>query len=180
MRPFFLSYLISIINDFYRKRHNEVNNDPIKDKKMSSIKGIICPKCQSLNRSSIEQLKTTKNAPTCGKCGTILSDYKVPLSINENQFEKLMKHSNLPIVVDIYADWCGPCKMYAPIFAEVAIKNWDKFNFIKLDSEKNLFFSSKYQIRGIPTTLIFKNGQLIKNQSGLMNADQLQSWVNNI
>ncbi len=147
---------------------------------MSSIKGIICPHCQALNRSSIDQLKSSNEAPTCGKCSKPLTDYKMALSINENQFEKLMKHSDLPVVVDIYADWCGPCKMYGPIFGEVAQRNWDRFNFIKLDSEKNLFFSSKYQIRGIPTTLIFKNGQLIKNQSGLMNADQLQSWINNI
>ncbi len=146
---------------------------------MSSIKGIICPKCQALNRSSIERLRTSSESPKCGKCGHTLTDFKKPANINENQFEKLMKHSDLPVVVDIYADWCGPCKMYGPIFSEVANNNWDKYNFIKLDSEKNLFFSSKYQIRGIPTTLVFKDGQLIKNQSGLLSADQLQLLIAN-
>jgi len=144
---------------------------------MTSIKGIFCSHCQTLNKSSVEQLKNTNEVPTCGKCGKALDQYKYPQNINENQFQKLIQHSNLPIVVDVYADWCGPCKMYGPIFAKVAENNWERFNFIKLDSEKNISFSTKYQIRGIPATLIFKNGQLVQNQSGLMQENQLQSWL---
>lgn len=147
---------------------------------MTAIKGIFCSHCHALNRSSVEQLKNSSEAPTCGKCGKPLNQYKQLQNISETQLEKLMKYSDLPIIVDVYADWCGPCKMYAPIFAQVAEKNWDRFNFIKLDSEKNASFSSKYQIRGIPATLVFKNGKLIQNQGGLMQESQLQSWLNHI
>ncbi len=147
---------------------------------MSAKKGIFCSHCQALNRTSIDQVESSNEPPKCGKCGNHLTHLKQPQNISETQFEKLMKHTDLPIVVDIYADWCGPCKMYGPIFSDVAEDNWRNFNFIKLDSEKNLFFSSKYQIRGIPATLVFKNGQLIQNQSGLINANQLQSFLNRI
>ena len=147
---------------------------------MSVKKGVFCGQCQALNRTDVDQIENSQQPPICGKCGAHLTHLKQPQNISETQFEKLMRHTDLPIVVDIYADWCGPCKMYGPIFSDVAEDNWKNFNFIKLDSEKNLFFSSKYQIRGIPATLVFKNGQLIQNQSGLMNSDQLQSFLNRI
>lgn len=151
-----------------------------KDITIANIKGIFCSHCQALNKCSIQQLKNSNEIPTCGKCGKGLEQYKHPQHITENQFEKLTKHSDLSIIVDVYADWCGPCKMYGPIFAKVAQQNWDHFNFIKLDSEKNQSFSAKYQIRGIPATLAFKNGQLVQNQSGLMQENQLQSWINQV
>jgi len=147
---------------------------------MTNIKGIFCSHCQALNRCSVEQLKNSPKAPTCGKCGKVLEQYKHPQNINESQLEKLIKYSNLPIVADVYADWCGPCKMYGPIFSKVAEKNWTRFNLIKIDSEANSSFSAKYQIRGIPATLVFKNGQLVQNQSGLMQENQLQSWLDQV
>tara|TARA_Y100000296_G_C5060382_1_gene199492 strand:+ start:34 stop:480 length:447 start_codon:yes stop_codon:yes gene_type:complete len=146
---------------------------------MSKIKGLFCPQCSALNRIDLSKVEETK-LPTCGKCTAELSNLKTVQNISEQQLEKLLAHSTIPTIVDVYADWCGPCKMYGPIFSKVGEANWKDFNFIKMDSEKNLFFSSKYQIRGIPATLFFNGTQLVHGQSGLMQEAQLQSILSQV
>lgn len=143
---------------------------------MSSKKAILCTSCNALNRVDQEHAKSQK--PVCGKCGHELNDQTNVLNISESLIEKIINHSDLPIVVDAYADWCGPCKMYGPIFEEFAKENSDKAQFFKVDTEKNLHFSVKNNIRGIPTTLVFHRGKLVINQSGLLQKQQLQQLIN--
>lgn len=131
----------------------------------------ICAKCHSINKIAGEKL--SGNA-VCGKCGAELDPKIGALSISGEKLMKVIKHSSLPVVVDVYADWCGPCQMYGPIFKEVSEKNWQRAEFFKLDSEANQQFAAQFGIRGIPATLVFQNGQLVKNQPGLLNHAQLE------
>ncbi|MBN21486.1 MAG: thioredoxin [Bdellovibrionaceae bacterium] len=139
---------------------------------------LVCPKCQSINRTDLERAKTS--SPLCGKCGTSLEVNHLHSFRDDAQFDKLIQLAQLPVVVDVYADWCGPCRMYAPIFKQVAQELWDKAEFFKLDSEKLPAISQRYGIRGIPTTLFFFNHQLVKSQSGLLDATQLKSLIQSV
>ncbi len=86
-------------------------------------------------------------------------------------------HSNKPVVVDFSAEWCGPCKMMAPILKEVAANVGEKARIIKIDVDRNQEVARKYQIVSVPTIMIFKNGQTLFRQSGVIQARQLQSLI---
>lgn len=83
-----------------------------------------------------------------------------------------------PVLVDFYADWCGPCKMMNPILKELKKKMGDSINIIKVDAEKNADAAIKYNVRGVPTLILFKDGQILWQQSGVKQAHQLQSIIN--
>lgn len=132
---------------------------------------VLCPNCQSLNRVP---LKNDGNGQ-CGRCSSALPERN---QVAEYPQEKLIKGlgiSELPVVVDVFADWCGPCRSYGPIFKEVASQEGDRFLFVKLDSEKAQEFCMRYQVRSLPSTLIFKGGTLAVSQPGLLSPDQLKS-----
>jgi thioredoxin 1 len=93
-------------------------------------------------------------------------------------FKELVK-SDTPVLVDFYAEWCGPCKMQAPILKEVAREVGDKARIIKIDVDKNQELASKYQIRGVPTLLLFKNGNIIWKTSGVADRQQLLEQIRN-
>lgn len=142
---------------------------------MTTKKVLICSHCQAVNRVDTEL--AAKKAPLCGKCSRALGDQDTVLNIGEDLLSKIIAHSDLPVVIDAYADWCGPCKLYGPIFEEVAKGNSNRAQFFKVDTEKNQDFSIKNGIRGIPTTLIFHKGVLVVNQSGLLQKDHLLSLI---
>jgi thioredoxin 1 len=87
-------------------------------------------------------------------------------------------NSSKPTLVDFYADWCGPCKAQAPILKEISKVAGDKVRVIKIDVDKNNHLARKYQIRGVPTIILYKNGQLLWRQSGVANKDQLLNLIN--
>lgn len=126
----------------------------------------------ALNRVDLAEPKGKK--PLCGRCGKEITVAKSATVVSGDLLEKIIRNAQLPVVVDVYADWCGPCKMYAPIFQEVAQKQYARAEFYKLDSERNQAFAAKYGIRGIPATLVFRDGALVKSQSGLLQASQLE------
>lgn len=82
-----------------------------------------------------------------------------------------------PVLVDFYADWCGPCKMMAPILKEVKNRMGDDLTIVKIDTEKNPDVAIRYQVRGIPTLILFKEGQILWQKAGVMVADQLESII---
>lgn len=133
-----------------------------------------CDKCGAINRVSQE---SNIGVPFCGKCQSKLEISKDAKSISGKNLEKIIRNSELPVIVDVFADWCGPCKLYAPIFQQVAQQNFKRAEFFKLDSEKNPEFSTKFNIRGIPTTLVFKNGVLIESRSGMLNSTMLNELL---
>ncbi len=140
------------------------------------MKKIILCTCGAINR--VEVSKLSDKAVVCGKCSIDLDTSAKVQSISFDKLEKIISHAQLPVVVDAYADWCGPCKMYGPLFSEVAQELWQKAEFYKIDTEKHPMISVKFGIRGIPTTLFFKNNQLINSQSGVMQKTDLTNTIN--
>ena len=92
-------------------------------------------------------------------------------------FNDIIK-GDTPVLVDFYADWCGPCKMMGPILQDLKKRLGDNINIIKIDAEKNPSAAIKYQVRGVPTLILFKNGDILWQQSGVVQAPQLEQIIN--
>lgn len=86
---------------------------------------------------------------------------------------------NKPVLIDFYAEWCGPCKMMSPILSEVKSSLGEKVSIIKIDVDKNQSLAAKYQVRGVPTLMLFKNGQQLWRQSGVIQKNDLIALINN-
>lgn len=99
--------------------------------------------------------------------------------ISDDSFEKEVIESNLPVVVDFWAQWCGPCKALAPIIEDVAEKYIGKVKFVKLDVDANPSTPPKFGVRGIPTLILFKEGQVKTTQVGLINKSDLMQFIDN-
>jgi thioredoxin 2 len=119
--------------------------------------------------------KMTSNAK-CGKCGASLLP-KAAVDVDPALLEKASKNDDLPLVVDCWAPWCGPCKMMGPEFAKAASSLAGKARLVKLDTQKHQSTGGRYRIRGIPTVVAFERGKEKKRQSGAMRAGQIVSWV---
>ena len=133
-----------------------------------------CSKCQSLNKLSTQ--KALEKTPVCGKCGSNLSMHSLVSEINSANFKKIIGMSESPVVVDFWASWCGPCKSYAPEYEKASIQNQNTV-FLKINTETEQAVSAEYGIRGIPCTIIFKNGKEVKRQSGAMSAEQVRQFL---
>ena len=140
-------------------------------------KTIVCSRCLCLNK--VDLSRASSKEAHCGKCGSAL-DLKTARAVTYQQFSTILKSSELPVVVDAFAEWCSPCRSYAPIFQEVANTEFQKANFFKMDTDAQPGFSQQFQIRGIPATLFFKNSNLVRFQPGLLNAQQLRELVGEV
>ncbi|MCK9506568.1 MAG: thioredoxin TrxC [Porticoccaceae bacterium] len=134
----------------------------------------LCPHCQSANRLNAERLEDN---PRCGKCKSRLLDGE-PIAADDSFFRRLLEREGLPLVVDFWASWCGPCRMMAPVFAQAAGQWQTKARFIKVDTEKAVQSAARFQIRSIPTVMIFKGGSPVAQQAGAMTLPQLTQWLN--
>ncbi len=142
---------------------------------MSDLKHVVCPGCDATNRIPAEKL-TRK--PTCGKCHkSLFSGY--PVKLHSGNFQQHIKRSDLPVVVDFWAPWCGPCKMMAPAFEQAAANLLPNVCLAKLNTEDEQSIGASLNIRSIPTMVIFKNGKEIARQPGAMSASEIQVWVGN-
>ncbi|MFW1943936.1 thioredoxin TrxC [Acinetobacter guillouiae] len=133
---------------------------------------IVCPSCGAKNRVPEDKLNAQ---PTCGQCHQNLIAL-APIELNEQNFSNFVSHSDLPIIIDLWAEWCGPCKMMAPHFAEVA-KNNPHVVFAKIDTEANPRLSSAFNIRSIPTLVLMNKTTEVARISGALRANQLQEWL---
>jgi len=143
---------------------------------MSDKKQIVCPHCQGVNRVPGQRLGDN---PHCGKCKKDLITGK-PIELSDASFNKLISKSGLPVVVDFWADWCGPCKMMAPAYADAANELKTTAVLAKLNTETAQQASARFQIRSIPTMIIFKDGKEVARQSGAMSKEQIVQWVNSL
>jgi thioredoxin 2 len=121
-----------------------------------------CPFCQTWNRIDAARVA---NRPKCGHCARpLLLDR--PIALSDADFARTIADSEIPVMVDFYADWCGPCKVMAPIFDDLASKHQGKVLVAKLDTDRNQTTASSFNIRGIPTTIVFRNGKEVARQVG--------------
>ncbi len=140
---------------------------------MSDTNQIVCPSCSATNRVPSSK---SASAAKCGKCGASLFSGK-PTELTGANFAKHIRNSSVPVVVDFWAEWCGPCKMMGPEFAKAASVLEPDVRMAKLDTEAAQNVAAQYNIRSIPMLKIFKNGKVIAEQAGAMPADQIAQWV---
>jgi thioredoxin 2 len=114
--------------------------------------------------------------PKCGKCSALVLP-AAPIELTQANFAKFLQHNELPVVVDFWAPWCGPCKMFAPVFAQAAGTMSNQVRFVKVNTEDEQFLAQQYQIRSIPTLALFRNGQEVDRVSGALGLDQLRAWL---
>jgi len=135
---------------------------------------VVCPKCNQVNRVPPE-----KNAESakCGKCNESLFDGHAA-KLDSAGFKRQVNRSDIPVLVDFWAPWCGPCKMMAPAFDEAAKQLQPKVRLAKVNTDESRDIAGRYGIRSIPTLILFQNGKEAARVSGAMPLDGLLSWVN--
>ena len=133
---------------------------------------IVCPECGAKNRVPEDKLSAN---PACGQCHQAMIPL-APIELNEQNFSNFIQNSDLPILIDLWADWCGPCKMMAPHFATVAKQN-PQVVFAKIDTEANPRLSSAFHVRSIPTLVLMNKSNEIARISGALRATELQQWL---
>ena len=135
---------------------------------------VICPNCLSINNVPKKDSYLKAN---CGKCKESLLNNK-PINLTNANFDEVIVNSEIPVIVDFFFFFFGPCKMFAPIFNEVAKKYPLKAVFAKVDTELEQTLGSKYHIMSIPTLVVFKNGVEVKRVSGALDPLRLSTLIN--
>lgn len=134
---------------------------------------IVCPGCLATNRVPEERLA---QAPKCGKCGVLLFRGK-PVDVDGEGLRKMVTSNEVPVVVDFWAPWCGPCKMFAPVYEKAAQQLEPRIRLIKLDTQAHPQAAAPHAVRSIPTLAIFESGREIARQSGALPLNHFLDWV---
>jgi thioredoxin 2 len=134
---------------------------------------VVCPHCHSPNRLPADRLGDGGN---CGKCKSPLFRGE-PLELDAASFDSHVGRSDVPVLVDFWAPWCGPCRALAPAFAAAAGELEPEFRLAKVNTEEEQQLAARFGIRSIPTLILFRNGRELARQSGAMDAGNLMRWV---
>lgn len=132
----------------------------------------VCAECQAINRLPEDRID---DGAKCGRCGHQLFDGEV-VNATAATLDKLLK-DDLPVVIDFWAPWCGPCVNFAPIFEDVAEERSGKVRFIKVNTEAEQALSARFRIRSIPTLMIFKQGQMVQMLNGALPKTHFDNWL---
>jgi thioredoxin 2 len=134
---------------------------------------ISCANCGATNRVPDARLH---QHPSCGRCKQALFNGK-PIELTAANSSALLAHTALPILVDCWAPWCGPCRSFAPVFEQAAKLYEPRMRLAKLNTEQEQALAAQWQIRSIPTLLLFSNGREQQRIAGAMSLAQLQQWL---
>ena len=134
---------------------------------------ITCPKCNAKNRIPTERIT---DAPVCGKCKSRLFT-GAPLELTKENVAAVLNHTDIPVLVDCWAPWCGPCKGFAPVFEQAARELEPKLRLAKLNTEAQQQVAGRWQIRSIPTLIVFNQGKELARMSGAVSLTELKKWL---
>jgi thioredoxin 2 len=139
----------------------------------SNARHIVCPHCEAINR--IPQSKPAREAK-CGRCHKPLFS-GTPVAATTKNFDRHIQRNDIPTVVDFRAEWCGPCKMMAPVFQRVAAELEPDVRFLEVDTEKEQELAARYAIRSIPTVMLFNKKSIVAQRPGAVDERTLRAWI---
>lgn len=134
---------------------------------------LVCPHCDAVNRIPAARLD---DRPQCGQCHRALFTGH-PVALTEASFSKHIARNDIPVLVDFWAAWCGPCKMMAPAFEQAAAQLEPRLRLAKLNTEEAQGVSAQFGIRSIPTLILFHRGREVARQAGAMGAADIVRWA---
>jgi thioredoxin 2 len=134
---------------------------------------IVCPQCDAVNRVPAARLAAE---PVCGKCQQVLFTGR-PLDLSSARFLKHVERSDIPVLVDFWAPWCGPCRTMAPFYEQATQRLEPRFRVVKVNTEESQDLGARFAIRSIPTLALFKGGREVARQPGAMDATNIIAWA---